>query len=210
MKTLRELFDQYDCDKGTKKHRYDRCYEIYMEEHRQDTINILEIGCFRGESTRAWFDYFPNANIYTIDIFARVDTSSIDILNEDRVYWLKADSMNASLPSKMRKEWGDIEFDFIIDDGAHFPQANRLTFEHCFQFLKEGGSYFIEDVWMLDKMGGHPWVDNRPQLYNMPDHVRFMTTVEKYDVKHYDYRKTKVKGSGPYPDSYILRVQHKE
>jgi len=201
MNTLRELFDIHQCDKGTKKHRYDRCYEIYMEEKREDAIKILEIGCFRGESTRAWFDYFPNADIYTIDLFERVDASTIDVLNQDRVHWLKADSLNASLPMRIRKEWGDVQFDFIIDDGAHYPDANRLTFNNCFQFLKEDGVYFIEDVWMLDKMKKtHSWVANRPQLYGMPDHIRFMTTIEEHDVKHYDF-------TDGHPDGYILRIK---
>lgn len=201
MNTLRELFDIHQCDKGTKKHCYDRCYENYMEDRREDAIHILEIGCFRGESTRAWFDYFPNADIYTIDLFERVDASTIDILNQDRVHWLKGDSMNASLPSRIRKEWGDVQFDFIIDDGAHYPDANRLTFNHCFQFLKDDGAYFIEDVWMLDKMKKtHSWVANRPHLYSIPDHVRFMTTIEEYDVKHYDF-------TDGHPDGYILRVK---
>lgn len=215
MKTLRELFDKHGCDKGSKKHKYDRCYELYMEDKREDSINLLEIGCFRGESIRAWFDCFPNANIYTIDIFERVDTSKIDILQEDRVHWLKADSMNASLPSRMRKKWGEVEFDFIVDDGAHFPEANRLTFNHCFPFLKRDGSYFIEDVWMLDRMKKtHDWVAKRPQLYNMPDHVRFMTTVEEHDVKHYNYTSTVHNNpegfKKTFPDGYILRVRHAE
>lgn len=211
MGTLRDLFDKYNCDKGTLKHKYDRCYEPYFEPHKDDPIKILEIGCFRGESTRAFLEYFPNATIYTIDIFERHSPEEIDVLKEDRVEWLKADSMNASLPMKIRKKWGnDIEFDFIIDDGAHWPQANRMTFENCMPFLKQGGAYFIEDVWMLDRMKPHPWVDKRPQLYNMPEHVRFMTYVETFDVKHYDYRTTKISGFGAYPDSYILRVQYGE
>jgi predicted O-methyltransferase YrrM len=208
MGTLRELFDKYGCDKGTKKHKYDRCYEPYMADRRDDQLNILEIGCFRGESTWAWLEYFPHATIYTIDIFERHTPNEIDVLKEERVKWLKADSMNASLPMKMRKEWGDVEFDFIIDDGAHWPQANRLTFENCMPFLKQDGAYFIEDVWMLDRMKSHPWVEGRPQLYSMPEHVRFMTTIEQFDVKHYDYRTTTVAGSGAYPDGYILRVKY--
>ena len=208
MGTLRNLFDKYNCDKGTEKHKYDRCYEPYMEDRRYDQLNILEIGCFRGESTEAFLEYFPHATIYTIDIFERHQASTIDVLKNERVKWMKHDTMNAYLPTAMKKKWGNVEFDFIIDDGAHFPLANRLTFQHCMPFLKQDGVYFIEDVWMLDRMKSHPWVDTRPQLYSMPEHVRFMNTVEKYDLKHYDYRTTKIKGFGAYPDSYILRIKH--
>lgn len=88
------------------------------------------------------------------------------------------------------------------------PEANRKTFENLIDLLDQDGVYFIEDVWMLDRMKSHPWVDARPHLYSMPEHVRFMNTVEKYDLKHYDYRTTKIKGFGAYPDSYILRIKH--
>ena len=213
MGALRELFDEYECDKGTKKHMYDRCYEPYMEAKRNEPINILEIGCFRGESTKAFLDYFPHANIYTIDIFERVKPKDIEVLNDERCHWLKHDTTNAYLPTAMKNKWGDVKFDFIIDDGAHWPEANRKTFESCFPFLKEDGVYFIEDVWMLDRdyAANHSWVKRRPHLYSLGEHIRLMTTIEKYDLKHYDYTKTVRKHNGVeenYPDSYILRVKN--
>ena len=29
------------------------------------------------------------------------------------------------LVRKISNEWDDVEFDFIIDDGAHYPEANE-------------------------------------------------------------------------------------
>ena len=202
MNSLRNCFDKHNCDKG-RKHQYERCYEPHFESKREEAINILEIGCFLGESTAAFLEYFPNATIYTIDIFDRHPPEDVAVLKEERVKWMKYDSMSAGLPSKIRSEWGgDIEFDFIIDDGAHWPEANRLTFENCFQFLKKDGTYFIEDVWMLDKMKGtHYWIARKPQRYNILEHSRLMSSVEKYEVKHYDYRKEKES------DTYILAIQ---
>ena len=50
--------------------------------------------------------------------------------------------MDASLPNIIKNAWGKhIKFDFIIDDGAHYPEANRLTFENCYPFLKKNGTY---------------------------------------------------------------------
>jgi len=208
MGTLRELFDKHGSDKGSKKHKYDRCYEEFFEPVRNDEINLLEIGCFKGESTTAFREYFPNGNIYTIDIFERHSAESIDALKKDRVHWLKHDTMHKALPLAIRKEWGDIEFDFIIDDGAHFPIANRLTFENCVQFLKEGGSYFIEDVWMLGgeaeskQVVNNNWVKRKPIMYDVQEHYRMLDTIREWgDVDHYDFT-----GKGGYPDGYILRV----
>jgi hypothetical protein len=213
MGTLRELFDKHGSDKGSKKHRYDRCYEQFFEPVRNDEINLLEIGCFRGDSTSAFREYFPNGNIYTIDIFERHSADSIDALKLDRVHWLQHDTMHKALPLAIRNKWGDIEFDFIIDDGAHFPIANRLTFENCVSFLKEGGSYFIEDVWMLGgeakspKVTTNNWIKRKPELYDVQEHYRLLDTLRDHgDVDHYDFTTTNVKGRGGYPDGYILRV----
>ena len=207
MGTLREMFDKHGSDKGSKKHKYDRCYEEFFEPVRNDEVNLLEIGCFKGDSTAAFREYFPNGNIYTIDIFERHTAESIDVLKQDRVHWLKHDTMHAGLPHAIRKTWGlDIQFDFIIDDGAHWPIANRLTFENCFDFLKEGGSYFIEDVWMLggeaksNQVVNNNWVKRRPDRYEVTEHFRLMDSIrERGDVDHYDF-------TTGYPDGYILRI----
>lgn len=214
MGTLRDMFDKHGSDKGSKKHKYDRCYEEFFEPVRNDEINLLEIGCFKGDSTAAFREYFPNGNIYTIDIFERHTAESIDVLKQDRVHWLKHDTMHAGLPHAIRKTWGpDIQFDFIIDDGAHWPIANRLTFENCFDFLKEGGSYFIEDVWMLggeaksNQVVNNNWVKRRPERYEVTEHFRLMDSIkERGDVDHYDFTTAPVKGTGGYPDGYILRI----
>ena len=202
---LKELFDKYECDKGTEKHHYYKEYEKYFESVREEPINLLEIGTFKGASTRAFHDYFPNANIYTIDIFVRTLPEELDILSEERVHWLKADSMDASLGSKIKSEWGDVKFDFIIDDGAHWPEANRLTFENCISFLKEDGTYFIEDIWPLHRMSqnemSNPWIQNRLDLYDVLKHNHFMTTLEKYNHKTYDRRKETRCG-----DTYIIAL----
>lgn len=203
---LKELFDKYDCDKGTEKHHYYKDYEPYFESVREEPINLLEIGTFKGASTRAFHEYFPNANIYTIDIFVRTKPEDLDILSEERVHWLKGDSMDASLGSKIRKEWGDVKFDFIIDDGAHWPEANRLTLQNTLPFLKDDGVYFIEDVWPMDKMNpselAHPWLTRHADRYDMLKHIQFMNTLDDYNTKVFDRRKETNCG-----DTYIIAVE---
>jgi spermidine synthase len=193
MSELRELFDKYQCDKGTEKHHYYKDYEPYFESKRQEPLNILEIGTFKGASTRAFHEYFPNATIYTIDIFVRTEPEDLDILGEERVKWIKGDSMNAGLSMKIRKEWGDLEFDFIIDDGAHYPLANKLTLYNCYPFLKEGGTYFIEDFMPMHIMSQeklrHPWLVKNVERYSMLEHNKLMTELDKYNYKVYDRRK---------------------
>ena len=205
MSVMRMLFDKYDCDRGSFKHYYDRCYDQYMESVRFKELNILEIGCLDGKSIETWVEYFPNAQIYTGDTFERTPAEQVSILNHERVHWLKLDSMAEETPAYIREQWGDVEFDFIIDDGAHWPQANELTFKNFFPMLKKSGVYFIEDVWMLDDFPIFPpYIARKKTLFNMDVHNSLMSTINKFDVKKYDFKSQSV------PDSYILRVKHND
>ena len=203
---LKTLFDNYGCDKGTKKHHYYMEYEKYFELVKDEPINSLEIGTYLGASTQAFHDYFPKANIYTIDIFQRTKPAHLPILKESRVRWLKANSMDASVGTKIRNEWDDIKFDFIIDDGAHWPEANLKTFKNLMPFLKDDGTYFIEDVWPMDRMTQseleHKWLLKNPEKFNMLQYNMFITQLDRYKTKHHDRRKETHHG-----DTYIIAIK---
>jgi len=40
---------------------------------------------------------------------------------------------------------GYVDFDLIVDDAVHEPHANELLFNESVVYLRNGGSYFIED-----------------------------------------------------------------
>mgnify|MGYP000032360983 FL=1 len=207
-KPLKELFDWHDCDKS-QAHKYYKIYEKYFEEVRDEPINLLETGIFRGASTKAWLDYFPNAKIYTIDTFERVPPRKIGVLKSSRVRWFKGDSTHAGVGKRLIDNWGMIKFDFIIDDGAHWPEAQKNTFKNFFPFLKEGGTYFIEDVFPMHIMNkdelNYYWFKKHPERYDMLKHMDFINTVDMRDGKtsYHDQRnESKYKH-----DSFIITVQ---
>ncbi len=68
MSDLLKIFDKHETDKGSVKHFYNEVYEPHFETVRYRHINILEIGVFKGASTAALHEYFPNATIYGLDI----------------------------------------------------------------------------------------------------------------------------------------------
>ena len=202
---LEELFNRYGCDKAVK-HNYHTVYEPEFDTIRNESINILEVGVFKGDSVRAWLEFFPNATIYGIDIFTRVKPEDIDVLQHERVKWLKADSTNIAVRDQIKKEWPRIRFDIIIDDGLHTPDANAKTLHNLFPLMKKTGRFYVEDVWPLDIMTtkemGHWWVKKHPERYNILEMNKFTKEIEGKDVKRFDLRAR----SGQ-PDSYIIRVK---
>ena len=196
---LKELFDDDGCDKS-HRHSYHEVYEPHFEPLRNEKINILEIGIFEGLSTSAFLDYFPNATIYGVDIFTRLNPEDVPVLEHERVKWAKGDStIMKELP------WEDVKFDIIIDDGKHTPEANKLTFENMFPYLKEDGMYFIEDVHPLDIMSDKDWefhwLRDNPNDFNMEKMNEFLDVVNQYKTARYDLRENNVL------DSYIFKVE---
>lgn len=208
MSDLLSIFKSHGSDKGAK-HHYDQVYGPEFEALRNEPINILEIGVFRGHSMSAWLEFFPNATVYGIDIFTRVAPEDIPALKHERAKWLKADSTNAAAVAAIRKQWGDVEFDIIIDDGLHTPEANALTFKNLWPFVKEGGAFYVEDVWPFDVMTSaewnHPWIKKYSDRYNILKWEMFAKAIseETYEsIERFDNRK--ISGEG---DSYIIKVK---
>ena len=193
MKML-ELFEKYGCEKIW--HSYSDLYEADFEKIRHDNINILEVGTFRGQSINVWLEYFTNAKIYTIDTFERVAPEDLSMLQDPRVTYAKLDSTSPEC-NKHFKELGQ-KFDFIIDDGLHTPEAQRLTFENLIQFTN---TYYIEDVWNLDKVKmSHPWIKSHANDFTQEKWQKLLESIGKYTVTHHDWRSKKKQ------DSYILKV----
>ena len=203
---LKQLFQKYKCDKSSK-HSYELCYEKHFLPVKNEPINILEIGIFKGESMKVWLEYFPNATVYGIDIFQRIKENELPILKNPRVKYLKLDSISEQAKQIITENWGDTKFNFIIDDGLHTPVANRLTFLNFINFLKNDGVFFIEDVYPIDKMEKpHPWFkqSGRIEQYTLKEYQKFIETLQPFNVTHIDNRKITKQ-----PDSYIIEIQKK-
>ena len=203
---LGKLFDKYKCDK-TAKHMYDTVYEPLFEKHKDDEINILEIGVFKGASTMALLEYFPNAQIHGIDVFKRVAIPDTVCYGQERVHLMRGDSQNMAIGPRVRSAWGAIKFDIIIDDAMHTPAANMKTLHACLPLLNDVGTYFIEDVWPLESMTtkqlAHPWLQRNAHAYNALDNEMFLKSLvnSKKKITRHDLR-----DKTGQPDSYIIEL----
>ena len=196
---LKEIFIKNKCDKATK-HRYYELYQQDFDRFKNDKINILEIGTFKGESTNAWLEYFSQAKIYTIDTFERVQAKDLPCLEDNRVQWAQLDSTSAHCNNHFKNQ--GLKFDIIIDDGLHTPEGQRLTFERLFEFLKPTGSYYIEDVWMLDRNNNmsHWWVKKHPNDFTIEKYNKLIESINRFKVTEFDFSSKKI------PDSFILKI----
>ena len=92
-----------------------------------------------GGSLFMWRDFFPQAEIFGLDI--RPDA----LVNQDRIKSFLCDQSNEdSLRNIVKKIGGN--FDLIVDDGSHVPAHQVLTANVFYPLLAPGGLYFIEDV----------------------------------------------------------------
>ena len=203
MSSLLKLFDKYGCDKGSRKHRYDRVYASTLDQLKNSHFQMLEIGIFKGNSTEAFIEYCPQVEIVGVDIFVRVDVKNIPILNHPRVHPCKGDSM---LPlTNECKKLCNVGVDIIIDDGLHTHRAQRKTFLNFIPYLKKGGVYFIEDVWAFDKMSQkqkqHPWLQSHSPAFSEVEYQKLLDAIEPYTVIYHDLRK------GYRPDTFILEIR---
>lgn len=205
MSELGKIFTRNGADKASK-HRYDRVYQPILEPIREDPINLLEIGVFRGHGMASFAEYLPNASLYGVDLFQRLRPEQIPALNHPRVKWAKVDSTTPAVTSALHK-FG-VEFDVIIDDGAHWPEANMLTFRRCSPFLKSGGVYIIEDVWPLERMSSeqlnHWWLKRYKERYDLMKNEAFLTELKNSGMKIERFDHRHITGE---PDSYIITLR---
>lgn len=152
--TLDELANKYNTDKGTAfsgptKHGYTPFYENFMLPIRDMPIRLLEIGiCMEGteggHSVNLWLEYFKNASVFTFDIEDMSQHPSI--IDNPRVSFFQGDQSVREDFNKMFDSFGNLQFDFIIEDGSHRHEHQMISFGHLFKYVKPGGFYILEDM----------------------------------------------------------------
>lgn len=139
---LQELAIKYGTDK--LEHGYIPFYEKHLPKEPK---RILEIGVKEGRSLAMWHEYYPEAEIFGLDLFGEYthedvyrnidhysngewDINKITLVTGNQCYYLVLE--------ELRK----CDFDVIIDDGSHNSRDQLMTFFGLFN----GKHYFIEDT----------------------------------------------------------------
>lgn len=188
MTPLCELAAKYDCDKTVSVfHNYTPFYHELLRG--RDIKRVLEIGIGSkkvmghvdsyqpGASLRMWRDYFPEAEIWGLDVDPDV------MVNEDRINSLWCDQSSITSLTRVADALGG-RFDFILDDGSHRCEHQALTANMLIpRLLASKGVYVIEDViWRRELYSLLPW-PVEVKIFNLkrtPDDCVFV--IEKENI----------------------------
>lgn len=168
---LSSIVDNTRTDKNTV-HSYLDLYDRLLVNKRESAKNVLEVGIYHGGSIKLWYDYFPNATIYGLDI---IDNNNVwDVLkNNDRIKLYT--STNAYDEGKFKENFLDknIKCDVMLDDGPHTLQSMKDFIRLYSQIMTEDGILIIEDIQEWE------WIDI------LKNHVpeSFKQYVKVYDLR---------------------------
>lgn len=140
--TLKDLEIKHNPNKA--EHEFSVFYEKYLEPIRYTAKKILEIGIYHGDSLRMWREFFPNAQIYGVDIDPNF------LFSEDRITTALCDQSKEEDILSIVDKFGS-DFDLILDDGSHLNRDQQITFQLLFPHIKPGKYYVIEDLHMSFK-----------------------------------------------------------
>jgi len=175
--TITNIYSDLDtwsiCDNPPSKlgHTYGDSYdEIFELFDRNEKISFLEIGIQKGGSLLAWKDYFPNANIYGVDI---VDNILPEYRRDYFTYIISDIKDNTVI-----EQFNDIMFDIIIDDGSHYLDDVIFVVNTYLNKLKNNGVLIIEDCQQPEN-----WLNEIQKI--TPDNFR-ITTKDLRPFNSYD------------------------
>jgi hypothetical protein len=141
---LTQLAKKFKTDKWGN-HRYTPHYQRHFRPWRDRAMNVLEIGIGGyardgegGASLRMWKAYFPNAQIFGLDIR---DKSFVD---QPRIRTFQGSQTDPAILKSIVAAAGDLQI--IIDDGSHRPEHIIESFGILFPLLADDGIYVIEDI----------------------------------------------------------------
>jgi hypothetical protein len=140
--TLTGLADLYGSDKGTIKHNYTVQYEKIVNEllagrdRKTTLLTVGEAGVACGASLRMWANYLPASFIYGYDIRKECE----ELCKDMKTIKITTKNLCEEKPSRA------VLFDLFIDDASHISEEMVKMFENCWDNVRYGGYYVIEDL----------------------------------------------------------------
>lgn len=146
--TLQELYatGNYDTDKGY--HSYLPVYDELFAPFKDQEINLLEVGYFKGGSLRLWEDYFTRGLIHGIDITNEVLEKAGTVFPSGRVVTSLID-----IQDLRAEDLAEYPPDIAIDDGSHKTEDQLAFIKTVLPMIRPGGILIVEDISYLETVG---------------------------------------------------------
>ena len=149
---LKCLLDKYGSDKSNpndyhliygfilnRPNSASKVLEIGLGTNNKDVVSHMGRAGRPGASLRAFRDFLPNAKIYGADVDKRI------LFEEERINTFFVDQTDLRSFDVLGRSVGT-NFDLIIDDGLHSPNANIAVLTFALSRLKPGGWLVVEDI----------------------------------------------------------------
>ena len=148
MKTLLELHNEnpekYHTDKEWKHKYLSMCYSKEFAKFQGKKVNVLEIGILWGTSLLLWSDYFPEGQIYGVDVNDQGGTSVNNTKDAPNIKIDFTDAYSVEYANTLPN------LDIVIDDGPHTPDSQVRCIELYLPKINPGGLLIIEDIESVD------------------------------------------------------------
>ena len=149
---LSKLFIKHGSDKASRHDYYKvygellnnlnsvtKIFEIGLGTNNTDIVSTMGKNGTPGASLRAFRDLYSKAHIFGADFDRRI------LFQEDRIFTFFVDQTELSSFNELGNQIGD-DFDLMIDDGLHSPNANLHSLNFFIPRLKVNGYAVIEDI----------------------------------------------------------------
>lgn len=157
---LQELGLLHETDKAADdKHfqgfGYLDIYERYLDPRRNKIRKVLELGVKDGASLKMWRDYFPQAQIFGIDIDPETKRDY-----GERVEVITASQDDPEAFTNLSS------LDLVIDDASHVNELTLASWKLLWPKIVPGGLYIFEDLGVSYHRTRRRWPG---MSYNRPD-----------------------------------------
>jgi cephalosporin hydroxylase len=116
-----------------------KIFEIGLGTNNVDVVSTMGTHGKPGASLRAFREFQKNCSIYGADFDKRI------LFKENRIQTFFVDQTNVKTFKNLQLKIGS-NFDLMIDDGLHSPNANLNSLYFFLKNIKVGGYAVIEDI----------------------------------------------------------------
>jgi len=141
-RSINQLYAGHQGKVSDKWSSYLKQYERLLNDFRDESISLLEIGVQNGGSLEIWSEYFSNAQ-HLIGCDINPECAALEFA-DPRIVVVIGDADKDSTESEILSRTKIL--DIIIDDGSHQPDDIVPSFARYFPHLSEGGIYIVEDL----------------------------------------------------------------